>query len=52
MGSDSWLSWLIPILFSAPWLVAIVWVWMRSAGERAGEPVSLAETARRRLWAS
>jgi len=44
-----WVWLLLPILFSAPWIVAILWFWRRSphGGE---EPPSMAELSRRRLW--
>jgi hypothetical protein len=41
-------SWL-PLLFSAPWLAGIVW-FARRGGLSDGEPPSLAEAARTRLW--
>jgi hypothetical protein len=41
-------SWL-PLLFSAPWLMAIVYLRLRD-GFDSGDPASAAEEARRRLW--
>jgi hypothetical protein len=48
--SDPWWIWFLPILFSAPWIVAIIWFW--PWGARSGEegPLSMAELARQRLW--
>ena len=43
-------SWL-PLLASAPWLVAIAWFGARDTGA-AGEFPSAAEVARGRLWVS
>jgi hypothetical protein len=45
---DSWWIWLLPLLFSAPWIAAIVWFWPRG-GFRGGEVPSMAELARERL---
>ena len=43
-------SWL-PLLASAPWLVAIAWFWSRDTGPDREFP-SAAEVARGRLWVS
>jgi 4-amino-4-deoxy-L-arabinose transferase-like glycosyltransferase len=48
-GGPWWIWFLIPVLFSAPWLGAIIWFWP-SKGERHDEPASMAEMARQRLW--
>jgi hypothetical protein len=42
-------SFLLPILFGAPWIVAIVWFW-RQRPRDDEVPLSMAEHARRRLW--
>jgi hypothetical protein len=44
-----WWVWLLPVLFSAPWIAAIVWFWPRD-GFRGAEVPSMAELARERLW--
>jgi hypothetical protein len=44
-----WWVWLLPILFSAPWIAGIIWFWRRTEGDN-GEPPSMGELARRRLW--
>jgi hypothetical protein len=44
-------SWLLPLLFGAPWIVAIVWFW-RQRPRDDFVPPSMAEEARRRLWTS
>ena len=42
-------SWLLPILFGGPWIVAIVWFWRHTPRDDT-VPLSMAEEARRRLW--
>ena len=42
-------SWL-PLLFSAPWLAAIVYLRLRDDYDTGEPPASAAEEARRRLW--
>jgi len=44
-----WWIWFLPLLFAAPWIVAIAYVW-KSTPRSGEEPPSLAESARRRLW--
>ena len=42
-------AWVFPPLFSAPWIVACIWLWVRRP--RDGEvPKSGADLARERLW--
>ncbi|HVD25488.1 MAG TPA: hypothetical protein VNB86_05790 [Gaiellaceae bacterium] len=43
-----WWVWLLPVLFSAPWIAAIVWFWPRE-GFGGGETPSMGELARERL---
>ena len=44
-------AWVFPPLFSAPWIVACIWLWLRRP--RDGEiPKSAADLARERLWLS
>jgi hypothetical protein len=38
-----------PALFSAPWIVAIAWIWRRTAGGDGTPAPSPGELARRRL---
>jgi hypothetical protein len=50
IASDVWWTWLpISILFSAPWIAAIVWICVRNPESREAVP-SVAEVVRRRLW--
>jgi hypothetical protein len=42
---------LLSLLFAAPWLAAIAWVWSR-APKLEGPAPSLADRARERLWAA
>jgi hypothetical protein len=42
-------AWLLPFLFSAPWIVAIVWFWRHTPRDDETPP-SMAERARDRLW--
>jgi hypothetical protein len=52
MGADPWWIWLLPVLFAAPWIAAIVWVRLRSGRGSLTEPPSMAEAAARRLWSA
>jgi hypothetical protein len=40
--------WLLPILFCAPWIVAIAWVW-KHLPKDGSIPISAGELARERL---
>jgi hypothetical protein len=40
---------LLPALFSAPWIAAIVYVWRHRRRDDA-IPLSMADAARQRLW--
>jgi hypothetical protein len=53
MIAESFPLWslLLPILFGAPWIVAIVWFW-RQRPRDDEVPLSMAERARQRLWTS
>ncbi|HMB18655.1 MAG TPA: hypothetical protein VKO41_05000 [Gaiellaceae bacterium] len=52
MAAEPWWSWLLlSLLFSAPWFIAAIWVWRRTPRDALEEPPSMAELARRRLWA-
>ena len=44
-------SWLLPFLFGAPWIAAIVWFWRHTPRDDEVPP-STAERARQRLWTS
>ena len=44
-----WWVWLLPVVFGAPWIAAIVWLWSKRPRDGAVPP-SLAEMARKRLW--
>jgi hypothetical protein len=46
---DPWWIWLLPILFSAPWIAGIIWFWPRDRSENEVSP-STADLAARRLW--
>jgi hypothetical protein len=50
MHTDSWQAMVgYPALFSAPWVIGIVWLWLRTPpGDRTPAP-SLGELARRRI---
>jgi hypothetical protein len=48
MHSGALWIWLLPLLFSAPWIAAIVWFWPRE-GFRDEPPPSMGELARSRL---
>jgi hypothetical protein len=50
MGTDPWWAWLLGLLFAAPWLVAIAWIWLRTPPPTTEAP-SLAELVRSR-WTS
>jgi hypothetical protein len=50
VGANPWWAWLLPILFGAPWLAAIAWVWFRSPSKSGEAPPSLAELIQQRLW--
>jgi hypothetical protein len=52
MGSDPWWIWLLPILFSGPWVAGVIWICLRRKADGREPPPSLAEIARRRLWDS
>jgi hypothetical protein len=50
VASGVWWTWLpLSILFSAPWIAAIVWICVRTPGNPQAAP-SVAEVVRRRLW--
>ena len=50
MATDGpWWALLLPVVFGAPWIVAIAWLWSKRPRDGAVPP-SLAETARKRLW--
>ncbi len=53
MVADSFPLWalLLPILFGAPWIVAIVW-FLRQTPRDDETPPSMAERAQQRLWSS
>ena len=44
-------AWLLPILFGAPWIAAIVW-FLKHTPHNDEAPPSTAERARQRLWTS
>jgi hypothetical protein len=46
VGFWSWLA----LVFSAPWLAAIVYLRLRGGFDSSDLPASAAEEARRRLW--
>jgi hypothetical protein len=50
MHTDSWQAMVgYPLLFSAPWIIGIAWLWLRTPpGDRTPAP-SLGELARRRI---
>jgi hypothetical protein len=48
VGLNPVLLWLFPILFCAPWVVAIAWVWTRLPKD-GSIPLSAGERARKRL---
>jgi hypothetical protein len=50
MPTDSWWAMLAyPALFCSPWIVAIAWIWRRTAGGDETPAPSMGELARRRL---
>jgi hypothetical protein len=49
-ATDPWWVWLLPLIFAAPWITAIVWFW-RTRSRDGALPPSLADEARKRLWA-
>jgi hypothetical protein len=48
-ATDPWWALLLSVVFGAPWIVAIAWLWSKRPRDGAVPP-SLAETARKRLW--
>jgi hypothetical protein len=46
--SGPWI-WLLPLLFSAPWIAAIIWFWPRE-GFGDEPPASMGELTRQRLF--
>jgi hypothetical protein len=52
VGAFPWWSWLLPLLFAAPWIAGIVWFGSRLRGGGREEFPSAAEMSRRRLWTS
>jgi hypothetical protein len=51
MGSDPWWVWLLPILFTIPWIAGIAWICLRSTRDSGEVLPSMADAARHRLWA-
>ena len=50
MPKDSlWVMLGYPALFSAPWVIGIVWLWRRTPGGDGTPAPSMGELARRRL---
>ena len=49
VDATTWWAWLLPLLFGAPWIVAIVWLWRHRIRD-GRQPESMAELARQRLW--
>jgi hypothetical protein len=50
MHTDSWWAMLgYCALFSAPWVIAIAWLWRRTPGGDGTPAPSMGELARRRL---
>jgi hypothetical protein len=47
-ATDSWWV-LLLIVFGAPWLAAIAWLWSKRPRDGTVPP-SMAEAARKRLW--
>jgi hypothetical protein len=45
-----WWVWLLPLLFGAPWIAAIVYYWRRARPLDGALPASAADLARKRLW--
>jgi hypothetical protein len=49
MAVNPWWTWLLPLLFAAPWIAAIAWVCLRYPLLWQQEAPSMADMARRRL---
>ena len=49
MAGDPWWTWLLPLVFAAPWIAASVWICIRYPRLWDEDPPSLAEMTRKRL---
>jgi len=45
-----WWTWVVPFLFAAPWIAAILAYWRKARPRDGAVPPSAADLARQRLW--